>query len=482
MSTSSDDHETADDLQAFLRAWLTFQEVANRGMGQGTSALRSRVTEHLGVDPDSLESASATMLVSEAVNQHLAIEALDSSGEVLGLHPEIGNMGPSVNLHSMLSSMSHVPNEIMPITWTEHPIDVGERRRFPVAGLWLLTVDDSPVVLGLWSRDARRRGPEIFFEVLAEQAEVAHQTLERLEELRTKHNVYRGKILGFTFSEFGEFGLEFLAPADVPRDNLILPAEDLAAIEKHTIGIAAKADQLRSAGKHLKRGLLLYGPPGTGKTHTVSYLIGAMPGRTTIILQGHSAGAIGQAAAIARAFPPATIVIEDVDLIAYDRGMHRGDNPLLFQLLNEMDGFADDSDLLFLLTTNRADILEPALASRPGRIDQAVEVARPDQAARVRLLELYLGDSRHAVGDLSSAAARLRGVTASFIKELSRRAFMNAIDAEAVLDDDTLHTTITEQLQQVGPHTHGLVDRTDGTSNDMEDDLREESPLFGFQE
>ena len=54
-----------------------------------------------------------------------------------------------------------------------------------------------------------------------------------------------------------------------------------------------------------------------------------------------------------------------------------------------MDGLADDADLLFVLTTNRPDILEPALAARPGRIDQAIEVPPPDADCRRRLLELY---------------------------------------------------------------------------------------------
>jgi ATP-dependent 26S proteasome regulatory subunit len=62
--------------------------------------------------------------------------------------------------------------------------------------------------------------------------------------------------------------------------------------------------------------------------------------------------------------------------------------PLLFELLNEMDGLAEDMDVLFLLTTNRTDVLEPALAARPGRIDQSVELPLPDATDRRRLIEL----------------------------------------------------------------------------------------------
>ena len=109
------------------------------------------------------------------------------------------------------------------------------------------------------------------------------------------------------------------------------------------------------------------------------YLCGQMPGRTTLLLSGPGAGALGQAAAIARSLQPAMIVLEDVDLVAAGRtqpGM--GTNPLLFQLLNEMDGLADDADVVFVLTTNRVDLLEPALAARP----RTNRPSRRDQPAR----------------------------------------------------------------------------------------------------
>jgi AAA+ superfamily predicted ATPase len=62
---------------------------------------------------------------------------------------------------------------------------------------------------------------------------------------------------------------------------------------------------------------------------------------------------------------------------------------LLNRLLNEMDGLREGSEILFILTTNRPEALEAALASRPGRIDQAIEFPLPDDTGRARLLELY---------------------------------------------------------------------------------------------
>jgi ATP-dependent 26S proteasome regulatory subunit len=142
----------------------------------------------------------------------------------------------------------------------------------------------------------------------------------------------------------------------------------LGRVERHALGVAAHRDALLAAGQHLKRGLLLYGPPGTGKTHTTRYLVGRMAGYTRLILTGRALHAIGSAAELARELQPSVVVLEDVDLVAEDRSFGPGSSPVLFDLLDAMDGAAPDADLLFVLTTNRADLLEPALAARPGRV------------------------------------------------------------------------------------------------------------------
>src|SRR5438270_9485087 len=135
-----------------------------------------------------------------------------------------------------------------------------------------------------------------------------------------------------------------------------------------------------------------------------------MPGRTTILLTGVAEVALGRAVAIARNLQPAMVVLEDVDLVAMERTLPGlGTNPLLFQLLNEMDGLASDADIIFVLTTNRVDLLEPALASRPGRIDQAVEIKLPDVDGRRRLLQVYLRGVPNDVSDLERVAGRTDG-------------------------------------------------------------------------
>jgi len=122
-------------------------------------------------------------------------------------------------------------------------------------------------------------------------------------------------------------------------------------------------------------------------------------------------------------------VLEDVDLVAEDRSMGPRSSPVLFDLLDAMDGAAGDADLLFLLTTNRADLLEPALAARPGRVDVAVEIELPDAAARERLLALYGRGVPLALTpeDIATAIERTEGTTASFLKELIRRSVLESL-------------------------------------------------------
>jgi len=122
------------------------------------------------------------------------------------------------------------------------------------------------------------------------------------------------------------------------------------------------------------------------------------------------------------------VVLEDVDLIAMDRDFSEGSNPLLFTLLDAMDGVGSDADVTFVLTTNRADVLEHALADRPGRVDLAIEIPRPDAVCREKLLRLYTRDVT-LDGDTSAVVAATEGVTASYIKELVRRAVLAALRA-----------------------------------------------------
>src|SRR5579859_896135 len=262
----------------------------------------------------------------------------------------------------------------------------------------------------------------IRLEGISPDSEAVPRLWAALREAMLEHNVFRGRVLSLSANG----AVTFPAIPDVPREVVILPEGTLERLERHAIGIAEHAERLRGASRHLKRGVLLHGPPGTGKTLTVNYLLTAMRGRTTVILTGQALGLVESAFAIARDLTPATIVLEDVDLVAAERTMP-GSHGVLFELLNQLEGLAEDADLLVLLTTNRPDRIEPALAARPGRVDLALELPLPDDDGRLRLLRLYAGQIELDAESERRLVERSHGVTGALIKELMRQATLRAV-------------------------------------------------------
>ena len=327
----------------------------------------------------------------------------------------------------------------------------------------------------------RHEEPGVAIEVAGLEVVQSQAMLSRIEELRARLNVYRGQTVIASMSQMGGIALTFASTERVQRADVILPSAVLDRIERHALGISAHAERLTAAGQHLKRGLLLYGPPGTGKTHTVRYLIGAREGATRILLQGEALRAVGQLTTLARELAPSVVVLEDVDLVAEDRS-YGEINPVLFELLDAMDGSAADADLLFVLTTNRAEVLERALIQRPGRIDIAVEIDRPEDGARRKLLRLYGADMLATFSDvdLEPVVERTAGVTASFLKELIRRAVLIALDdgrASRFTVAD-LNAALGDLLDQTQSVTGSLLGLGDPGSDESADTAVDDGPTM----
>jgi cell division protease FtsH len=195
---------------------------------------------------------------------------------------------------------------------------------------------------------------------------------------------------------------------------------------------------------------LFYGPPGTGKTHTIHYLASQLPEHTTLLVTAEQVGLLSEYFRLARFMQPSIMVIEDVDLIARERTQMRngGEEVLLNKLLNEMDGLQEDAEVLFILTTNRPDQIEPALVSRPGRIDQAIEFPVPDDDGRSKLTKLYARELQISDELLETIVRRTKGVSAAFIKELMRRCaqFQIEVSAGNVLAQAAVDSALEEML------------------------------------
>ena len=398
------------------------------------------VGAHLGVDTHDLPLVEERWAAYEHPNVQAAIDAWSAEDgrtvEVVGMtnYRHQGPFGLSDLIGAADDEYTHHGPRPGNVSTVRRPTGPdGESIVCLRAAVLLVTRGDERLALLYRGSDRESEMYGVTVEVVASTPEAASRTTMELRELALEHNVFRGQVVSFGRSMFDdrESALRLHARTHLDPDQLILPQETFDDVRRQVVGVARNRERLRSSGQHLKRGLLLYGPPGVGKTHTVRYLIGELTGTTVVELTGDTLGAIKEACSIARTLQPAMIVIEDVDLIAEERDHYGGSTPLLFTLLNEMDGLDEDADVVFLLTTNRADLLEPALAARPGRVDQAVHVDLPDGDARRRLVELYGRGLELDVSGLDGVIDRTDGVTASFLKELLRRAAVIAADDEA---------------------------------------------------
>jgi ATP-dependent Clp protease adapter protein ClpS len=319
-------------------------------------------------------------------------------------------------------------------------VDIGEDT--PVKclenGLFLLRDGETPCAV-LLSRhtDFARRTSSVKIEIAAPSGDDSVRLTERyfkaLERSVNESASYRGKVLSLEQTDMYSgmsSGILVHRLLPVARHEVILPEGTLALLDKNVIEFARHREALRRIGQSTKKGLLFYGPPGTGKTHTVRYLAQGLAGHTTLLVTAEQVGLLQEYFTLARLLQPSIVVIEDADLIARDRNDMNSpcEEALLNKLLNEMDGLRQDAEVFLILTTNRPETLESALAARPGRIDQAIEFPLPDDAGRRKLVALYGGELEIAPETVEEIVKRTRGVSAAFIKELMRRTAQNCID------------------------------------------------------
>jgi hypothetical protein len=422
----------AREFAAAFRSFLEWVHSEQAGAWERNEVARL-VGDFLGAEAAGRSVVTRSLRVFEHVNLQTAVDAWSREGD-----REVAVHGISIPPHhGGVTLQQLVTGEGLPPLRLSAPqlVDLpnGPGSTLACLQLALLLVTDANGRYVVMVNGPGEHDPSLEVEIAGLPVDAAQGVHARLGELRNMLNVYRGHVLDVSVTPMGGVSLEFGDIPQTPRQDVVLPEAVLTRVERHALGVAAHRAALLRAGQHLKRGLLLYGPPGTGKTHTTRYLVGEMAGYTRLLLTGRALHAIGSAAELARDLQPAVVVLEDVDLVAEDRSFGSGASPVLFDLLDAMDGAAADADLLFVLTTNRADLLEPALAARPGRVDVAIEIDLPDADARRRLLTLY-GRSialRLSEAETLEIIERTDGVTASLLKELLRRAMLESLHENA---------------------------------------------------
>jgi ATP-dependent Clp protease adapter protein ClpS len=398
----------------------------NKSFGLACHALSAHFT---GIPLDQLVATSRTFPGHMRADVQAGVDKLFSASPLrfFGIHEE--HRYETLTIASLSRNGRNAP-AIAPAQY--HEVDVGEAT--PVRcldnGLWLCRKGKLRYAVVLSSHREHSREFQTRIEIAvptgAEGAKFVQRCFAELESAVNDARSYRGKVLSLDgdgdYSGRTRGVMVHKLPA-VSRDDVILPEATLKLLDRNVLSFVKNRPRLQQLGQSTRKGILLYGPPGTGKTHTIRYLANNLPGHTTLIITAGQVGLLAQYMSLARLLQPAMVVIEDADLIARNREQMSGgcDEVLLNRLLNEMDGLKQDADILFVLTTNRPEQLESALASRPGRIDQAIEVPVPNDIGRRKLAQLYgkglpLGDAI-----VTETAERTKGVSAAFIKELMRR-------------------------------------------------------------
>jgi len=424
----------------------------------GRSALQRALRDHFkGLELTDIVTAARDFPITSRVDVHAALDQLagQRSGRLLGIHSPMNHETPTI---AHLITRGPFPVDVGPLQHDE--VDVGDAApiRCLKNGLWLLRAGDVPLAILLSPTVRHGQSGGVHVEIAVPTGEpgarVSDEVFRELETRVGAGRTYRGRVISLEsyYDPSGRGGAVKVHRLNkVSRDQVILPQTTISLLDRNIASFVGARGQIKRLGFSGKKGLLFYGPPGTGKTHTIHYLASQLPEHTTLLVTAEQLVFIGEYFRLARFLQPAMMIIEDVDLIARERGhltLGAGQEMLLNKLLNEMDGLREDADVVFILTTNRPGELEPALAARPGRIDQAIEFPLPDEEGRRKLIELYSRGLEVPPDLLDVVVRRTKGASPAFIKELMRRSAQFQIErgADSLLQRASVDAAIEEMV------------------------------------
>jgi hypothetical protein len=383
--------------------------------------VRTLLERHLGPGCRTAETVSHTIKAAQRVTIQLTLDSwIQREGQLVGY--AIDSNYSNVSLSQLLLDEIRIgPVQRRPFEKSpDESIDCVTR------GLYLLRYENQPVAILLSQPDSRYDTP--LLEIMANDRGLTSRAMKTIHDAIAADTVYKGRTIYLEEDRYaGDIHVRFQRMPPAVREDLVLPETLMTVVERNVLGMIKHADTLRRSGRSTRHGVLLHGPPGTGKTLLLRYLATSLPGHTVILMTGRQEALVRESCQLAKLLAPSLVILEDVDLIATGRE-NNACPVLLHDLMDEMDGLGTKAEVIFLLTTNRPEVLESALSARPGRIDQAIEFPLPDEVCRRRLFTLY-GKGLDLSGlNLDLWVTKTDGVSPAFIEELLRKSALMAAE------------------------------------------------------
>jgi cell division protease FtsH len=227
--------------------------------------------------------------------------------------------------------------------------------------------------------------------------------------------------------------------------------------------------KFEAVGARIPKGVLLIGPPGTGKTLLARAVAGeanvpffSISGSEFVeMFVGVGASRVRDLFAKAKKNSPCIIFIDEIDAVGRRRGSGMGGGhdereQTLNQILVEMDGFEQGTNVIVLAATNRSDVLDPALL-RPGRFDRRVNIDLPDRKDREAILKVHFAKKPlHKNVDLDALAAKSAGSSGADLANIANEA---AIIAARQNHTEISQSDVTNAFEKVaiGPERKSKI-------------------------
>jgi len=251
---------------------------------------------------------------------------------------------------------------------------------------------------------------------------------------------------------FGKSKAKLVSPENINKTFADVAGADEAKEElKEVVEFLKEPAKFTKLGGRLPHGMLLHGLPGTGKTLLAKAIAGeagvpfySISGSDFVeMFVGVGASRVRDLFHQAKENSPSIIFLDEIDAVGRKRGSglgggHDEREQTLNAILVEMDGFGSDDGVIVVASTNRVDVLDPALL-RPGRFDRHVAVGLPDIEGRKAILEVHAKKIKLSEdASLDSAAQGTPGFSGAELENLLNEAALIAVakERDAVFTDD----------------------------------------------